>query len=41
LLATSTRMVARKIVQNLLARCGMNLVGVFHPYGNDRGRVSP
>jgi hypothetical protein len=34
-------MVVRKIVQNLLARCGMNLVGVFPPYGVEHVCVSP
>src|ERR1700719_2174669 len=33
-------MVARKIVQNLLALCGMDLVRVFHPYGGEHGCVS-
>jgi hypothetical protein len=33
--------VARKIVQNLLALCGMNLVGVSEPYGRGQRCVSP
>src|SRR6266513_1357471 len=40
LVATSSRTTVRKIVQNLLALCGMNLVGVFQPYGGGRGCVS-
>src|SRR6266516_2122969 len=41
LLATSARTVVRKIVQNLSARCDMNLFRVFHPYGVEHGCVSP
>src|SRR5688572_13381906 len=41
LVVTSTRTIVRKIVQNLLALCGMNLVRVFYPYGEERGCVSP
>jgi hypothetical protein len=41
LVATSTSTIERKIVQNLLALCGMKLVGVFDPYGEKQDRVSP
>jgi hypothetical protein len=32
--------IVRKIVQNLLDLCGMDLVGMFQPYGDERGCVS-
>jgi len=37
----STRTIDKKIVQNLLALCGMNLVCVFLPYGVAQECVSP
>src|SRR6202165_712908 len=40
LVATSTSTIERKIVQNLLALCGMNLVGGFRPYGGKQDSVS-
>src|ERR1700682_518888 len=41
LVATSASTTERKIVQNLFALRGMNLVGMFHPYGEKQERVSP
>ena len=40
LLVTSKSTVLRKIVQNLSVLCGMKIVRVLHPYGDERGCVS-